>query len=128
VVDSIADAIAGQEAISALSPSAVIAGPSVVAAIRMTKASTSGTYVLDPTAAGPSSIFGVPVISTPATSATVVWVVEASGMVIYRRGGLAVDIGTNADGFQRNVQMARAEERMATAVMRPTALTKITLS
>ena len=128
VVDSIADAIAGQEAISGLTPSAVIAAPSVVAAIRKTKASTSGTYVLDPTAAGPSSIFGVPVISTPATSATIVWVVEASGVVIYRRGGLAVDIGTNADDFAHNVKTARAEERIGTAVMRPSALTKITLS
>ncbi len=128
VVDSIADAIAGQEAVSGLTPSAVIAAPSVVAAIRKTKASTSGVYVLDPTAAGPTSIFGTPVVSTPATSATVVWVVEATGVVIYRRGGLSVDIGTNADDFAHNVKTARAEERMGTAVMRPSSLTKITLS
>jgi hypothetical protein len=41
---------------------------------------------------------------------------------------LTVDVGTNADNFAHNVKTARAEERMGTAVMRPTALTKITLS
>lgn len=128
VVDAVADAISGQESISGLTPNAVIAHPTVVAAIRKTKASTSGVYVLDPTAAGPSSIFGVPVYSTPATSATVVWVVEPTGVTIYRRGGLEVLIGTNADDFAHNVQTARAEERIGTAVMRPSCLTKITLS
>ena len=128
VVDSIADAIAGQESISGLTPSIVVANPTVVAAIRKTKASTSGTYVLDPTEPGPSSIFGVPVVSTPATSATVVWVVEPTGIAIYRRGGLTVEFGWNADDWAHNTQTARAEERMATAVMRPSALTKITLS
>ena len=39
-----------------------------------------------------------------------------------------VDVGTNADDFAHNVKTARAEERMGTAVMRPSALTKITLS
>jgi HK97 family phage major capsid protein len=50
VVDAIADAISGQEAVSGLTPNAVIAAPSVVAAIRKRRparpASTSSTRPL----------------------------------------------------------------------------------
>ena len=128
VVDLIADAIAGQEAISGLSPSAVIANPSVVATIRKAKASTAGVYVLDPTQPGPSTIHGVPVYATPATAAGTAWVVEATGVVVYRRGPLSVEVGTNADDFVHNIRTMRAEERVGTAVMRPTCLTKLTLT
>lgn len=128
VVDAVADAIGGQESLSGLTPSAVIANPTVVAAIRKTKASTAGVYVLDPTQAGPTTIFGVPVISTAATDAATVWVVESSGVTIFRRGGLTVEVGTNADDFTHNIRTMIAEERMGTAVTRPSSLTKIILS
>jgi hypothetical protein len=128
VVDSIADAIAGQEAISGLTPSAVIAHPATVAAIRKTKSTGSGVYTLDPTEPGPTAIWGTPVISTPVVPTTVVWVVEATGVAIYRRGQLVVMVDPGATGWENNTQTARAEERMATAVMRPSSLTKITLS
>jgi HK97 family phage major capsid protein len=126
--DVIADAIAGQEAISGKTPTAVVANPSVIAAIRKSKASTSGTYVLDVTAPGPSTLHGVPLISTPATAAGTAWVIEASGVTIYRRGQLSVEIGTNADNWITNTRTMRAEERVAAAVRRPSCLTKITLS
>ena len=128
VVDVIADAIAAQEAVSGKTPSAVIANPTVVAAIRKSKASTAGSYLLDPTAPGPSSIHGVPIVSTAATAAATAWVVEASGVTIFRRGPLVVDFGVNADDFSKNLTTARAEERMGTAVTRPSSLTKLTLS
>jgi HK97 family phage major capsid protein len=128
VVDLVADAIASSEAISGNTPSAVIANPTVVAAIRRAKASTAGTYVLDPLTAGPTTIHGVRLISTPATAAGTAWVVDAAGVVIYRRGPLTVEVGTNADDWAHNTRTARAEERMATAVVRPTALTKLTLT
>jgi HK97 family phage major capsid protein len=128
VVDEVADVIAAQEAMSGKTPTAVIAHPNVVAAIRKSKASTAGSYVIDPTAPGPSSLHGVPLVSTPGATATVVWVVEATGVVIYRRGQLTVEIGTNADDFQKNLRTMRAEERVGAAVMRPSCLTKLTLS
>lgn len=128
VVDLLATAIGGQEALSGITPSAVVVNPSVLATIRTTKATTSGVYVADPLAAGPTSIHGVPVISTPAVAPAVAWLVDSSGVVIYRRGGLVVEVGTNADDWNHNLRTMRAEERMGTAVVRPTALTKLTLT
>jgi hypothetical protein len=76
VVDLIADAIAGQEAISGNTPTAVIANPTTVATIRMAKASTAGTYPIDPLTSGSTSIHGVQVISTPGTAPGTAWVVS----------------------------------------------------
>lgn len=53
---------------------------------------------------------------------------DASGVLIYRRGPLSIEVGTNADDFARNLRTAIAEERMAAAVVRPTSLTKLTLT
>jgi HK97 family phage major capsid protein len=69
VVDVVADAIAAAEAFSGKTPTAVVAHPNVVAALRKAKASTAGSYMVDPTAPGPSTLHGVPLISTPATAA-----------------------------------------------------------
>jgi HK97 family phage major capsid protein len=128
VVDLVADAIAGQEAISGSTPTAVIANPTTVATIRKAKASTAGTYVLDPLTAGPTSIHGVRVVSTPATPPGTAWVVSGNGVVIYRRGQLTAEIGLNADDWQSNMRTLRVEERMAPAVVRPSALTRLTLT
>ena len=49
--------------------------------------------------------------------------------MIYRRGGpITVDIGYNADDWQANMRTMRVEERFQTAVVRPSMLTKITLT
>lgn len=84
--------------------------------------------MVDPTAPGPSSLHGVPLISTPATAAATAWVIEASGVTIFRRGPLSVQVGTNADDLARNTATTVAEERVGTAVTRPSWLTKLTLS
>jgi hypothetical protein len=68
------------------------------------------------------------VIPTPATATGTAWVVEASGVVVYRRGPLTVEVGTSADDWTHNTRTMRAEERMATAVVRPSALTRLTLT
>ena len=128
VVDLVAAAVSGQEAISGNTPSAVIANPAVVSAIRQAKASTAGAYMIDPIQSGPPMIHGVRLISSPATAAGTAWVVDGSGVQVYRRGGLSVEVGTNADDWAHNTRTARAEERMATAVVRPTSLTKLTLT
>ena len=77
--------------------------------------------MIDPTAAGPSSLHGVPLISTPATAAAMAWVIEASGVTIFRRGPLTVQVGHNADDLAHNTATMVAEERVGTAVMRPSA-------
>jgi hypothetical protein len=55
-------------------------------------------------------------------------VIEASGVTIFRRGPLSVQVGTNADDLARNTATMVAEERVGAAVTRPSSLTKLTLS
>lgn len=45
--------------------------------------------------------------------------VNGTGVVIYRKGGITAEIGTNADDFRTNQRTMRVEERFATAVVRP---------
>ena len=127
-LDVVADAIAGQEAINGSAPSAVVVNPVVMAALRKVKTDTGGAYMIDPLTAGPPTIHGVQVISTPATAAGTAWVVGGQGVVIYRRGQISAEIGMNADDFQTNTRTMRVEERFATAVVRPSYLTKLTLT
>jgi HK97 family phage major capsid protein len=128
VVDILADEIAAMEAISGITPAAVIAHPTVVAVVRKAKSSGSGDYTIDPLNSGPTTIHGVRVIPTPATPAGTAWLADASGVIVYRRGSLSVEVGTTGDNYQRNLQTAIAEERMATAVTKPSSLVKITLT
>lgn len=128
VIDLIADAIAGQEAINGSTPTAVVVNPTVLATIRKAKANTGGDYFVDPLTATPTTIHGVRVLSTPATAASTAWVVNGAGVVIYRRGGITAEIGTSADDFMHNMRTMRVEERFATAVVRPSMLTKATLT
>ena len=127
-LDVVADAIAGQEAINGSAPSAVVVNPVVMAALRKVKTDTGGAYMIDPLTAGPPTIHGVQVISTPATAAGTAWVVGGQGVVIYRRGQITAEIGMNADDWNTNQRTMRVEERFATAVVRPTYLTKLTLT
>ena len=113
-MDVVADAIAAAEAFSGKTPTAVVAHPSVLSTIRKAKASTAGVLHDRPHRARPrAQIHGVPLISTPAAAAATAWVVEASGVTIFRRGPLTVEIGTNADDWQKNLRTMRAEERVA---------------
>jgi hypothetical protein len=48
--------------------------------------------------------------------------------VVYRRGQLTTEIGLNQDDWTTNQRTLRVEERMAPAVVRPSALTKLTLT
>jgi HK97 family phage major capsid protein len=128
VIDLIADAIAGQEALNGASPSAVVVNPTVLATIRKAKASTGGDYFVDPLTGAVTTLHGVRVVSTPATAAGTAWVVNGAGVVIYRKGGITAEIGTNGDDFQTNQRTMRVEERFATAVVRPSMLTKVTLT
>lgn len=48
--------------------------------------------------------------------------------MVYRRGQLSAEIGLNADDWQTNQRTLRVEERMVPAVVRPSALTRLTLT
>lgn len=106
----------------------MVVEPSALATICKAEAATGGDYFADPLAAAVTSIHGVRVVSTPATAAGTAWVVNGAGVVISRKGGITAEIGTNADDFQTNQRTMRVEERFATAVVRPSMLTRLTLT
>ncbi len=127
-IDVFADTIATQEAVNGQLPTALIVSPVDLAVVRKAKASTGGEYFIDPLAATPASIHGVPLVSSAVVAAGTAWLVTGSGVVIYRRGPITVDIGHNGTDWQENMSTMRVEERFQTAVVRPSMLTKITLT
>lgn len=127
-IDTYADAISGSEVFNGVTPSAIVVDPDTLGTIRKAKASSAGSYHLDPTSASPASLHGVPLVSSPAVTAGQGWVISPGAALIYRRGPVAVDIGHDSDDWRRNQRTMRVEERAATAVLRPSLLTKVTLS
>jgi hypothetical protein len=103
VVDLVADAIASMESISGITPAAIVAHPTVVSSIRESKASTSVVYNVDILSTAPTMPHAVQVISTPATSIGTAWLASSTGVVIYRRGGVVVDVGFNADDYSKDL-------------------------
>jgi HK97 family phage major capsid protein len=128
LVDKIGTAIATQEAASGLTPSVVIANPVQVAALRALKASTAGSYVADPWAAGPAHVHGLTLVSTPAAAAGTTYVVSSQALTIYRRSGISAELGRDAGDFTKNLTTMVCEERMASFAARPSGITKITVS
>ena len=90
-----------------------------------------GRYlVADPAAPGPESLFGMRVVpTTKITLNTALMGNFAEAARIYVRQPPVVEIHPNAGGtveFVANQTLARAEERLALAVPRPTSLISIT--
>ena len=75
VIDMAATAIASFTAINGAPPDAMVVHPTVLGSIRSSKASTSGTYFVDPTAAAPQALHGVPLVPSMATAAGTAWLV-----------------------------------------------------
>ena len=92
--------------------------PQTLATARKCKASTAGSYYLDPTEPGPTSIHGIHVIATPNLAPGTAWVIQTGACIIYRRGPVTVEMGLSTNDFVRNMSTLRAEERMGTAVVR----------
>jgi HK97 family phage major capsid protein len=128
LIDAIGSAIASQESLSGLTPTAALVAPATLAALRSQKAVGGGSYFVDPWTAGPPTVHGLILVSTAAVDPATAWVVSAEAVVVYRRGPLAVDIGYDSDSFIRNLQVMRCEERMASAVVRPTGISQITIA
>lgn len=127
-IDTFADAISGSETFNGTTPTAIAVDPATLGSIRKSKASTSGGYHLDPVSAGPATLHGVRLVSSPAVTAGEGWLISPGAALIYRRGPVVVDVGHNADDWQRNMRTLRVEQRMAAAVLRPSLLTKVTLT
>ena len=91
----------------------------MIAAIRKSKASTSGVYNVDVLSTSPTVLHGVQLVSTPATAAGTAWLASPTGVIVYRRGPVTVEVGTDGSDFTHDTRTARAEERVAVAVTRP---------
>lgn len=128
-IDAVAAAIGQSESFNGVSPTTLVAHPTDVAAMRTAKASTSGTYHVDPLTAGPSSLFGLTVAPTPAVTAGIMWLTTPEFGVFYVDGqGVRVESGFTGDDFDRNMTTVRVEERILPAVVRPSYVTRISLA
>lgn len=128
VIDLAATVIASMTALNGAPPAAFIVHPNVLASIRTSKASTSGTYFVDPTADVPQSLHGVQLVPSMATVPGTAYMVGSGAAVVYRRSQITAEINWNADDFQTNQRTMRVEERMAVGVVRPSQVTKLTLT
>jgi hypothetical protein len=116
------------ESISGITPAAIIANPTVISAIRKSKASTSGVYNVDILSTTPSALHGVRLISTPEAPDGTIWLASPTGVVSYRRGWVTFEVGLDGNEFTHDTRTARSEERIAVAVTRPTSLFKLVVT
>lgn len=126
LIDALAAKIGASEALNGVTPTAILANPTDVATIRQAKASSAGSYFLDPLLSAPSALHGVPLLSTAATAAGTVWLVTEGAGLFYTRGTLRVEAGFTGDDWVKNLMTVRVEERVLPVVVRPSLVTKIT--
>lgn len=105
----------------------IVLNPADWEEIALAKESGTGGYIMAPGAPGgmvPTTLWGLPVVSTPAMTAND-WMVGdfLQAAVVFDREEARVDISTETDDdFVTNRAHVRAEERLALAILRPGAL------
>lgn len=136
LVDDIATAIGMSESANGQTPTAIVVNPIDLAVIRKAKASGSSEYVIDPQQPHGTTLFGVPVISSPAVQARVatttpgkVYILTGTDhAVMYRRTPLELKTGFNGEDFVYNRVTTIVEERVVPVVIKPTQLTVVTIA
>lgn len=128
-IDVLAEAIGATTAANGVAPSQALMNPIDFAKIRTAKGTGSGDYAIDPLSAGPATIHGVNVLATPAVAQGTMYLVSAGAGVFYtRQDTVRVDVGYSSDDWMHNRLTGRAEERVLPAVIRPSLVTKVTLT
>lgn len=127
-IDVLAAAIGTAEGVNGVTPSAILMAPADVTVVRQAKASTGGSYYVDPLLGGPTTLHGVPLISTPAVPSGTAYLVTNGAGLFYRRGALRVESGFSGDDFSMNLVTVRVEERVLPVVVRGELVSKITLT
>ena len=129
VIDVIAAAIGAAEATNGITPTRIIANPIDVADIRTLKASGSGEYAIDPLSSAPAGVHGVPLVPTAAIPAGTIYLTSPGlGAFYAHTSGLRVEAGYATGDWEHNRVTTRVEERVLPAIVRPSLLTKITLT
>lgn len=129
VIDLLAAAIGEAEATNGITPTRIIANPRDVADIRTLKSSGSGEYAIDPLGSAPAGVHGVPLVPTAAIPAGTIYLTSPGiGAFYAHKSGLRVESGFSTGDWEYNRVTTRVEERVLPAVVRPSLLTKITLT
>lgn len=107
--------------------SAIIMHPAQWLAIRLIR-TTVGDYIWGhPSLQGPQTLWGLPVIVTPAETAGRALIGDFQMYShISRRMGLRIDVGFVGDDFQRDIQRIRLSERLSLEIYRASAFEEVT--
>ncbi|MGP5228189.1 phage major capsid protein [Arthrobacter rhombi] len=128
-IDVLAGAIGASTAANGVNVAHILMNPSDLAAIRVAKSSGSGEFILDPLAAGPATLLGIPVTATPAVAAGKMFLLsDGFGAFYSRQNSVHVDTGYDSDDWMKNLITGRAEERILPVVIRPSLVTVVTLT
>lgn len=89
----------------------------------------TGAYGNTPGVVTDPGLWGLRTVITPAVTAGVALLgAFQAGAMLFRKGGITVDMTNSDDGkFKNNISTIRAEERAALAVFRPNAFVEVTL-
>jgi HK97 family phage major capsid protein len=113
-------------------PTAVVLHPNDFQAVRLMRenlaSATLGNYLMGPpNEAGPTTIFGIPVVESEGITENTGLVGDFSmGASLFDREEGAIRVGTIDDQFVRNMQTILAEMRAALVVWRPTMFCQVT--
>jgi len=112
-------------------PSASVWNPLDFEKIRLSRESaasaTQGGYLLGPpSAAGPTTLWGRPIVLAIGMPVGTALVADFSQMMLFDREQGVIRIGTINDDFTRNIQRILAELRAVFALLRPLAACKVT--
>lgn len=129
--DAIMAGIVDVATASYLPATAVVMNPSDWADLRLLREGDgTGTYLMGPPSiSGPTTIWGLDVVTTTAMTAGTALVGNFRlGAQIFRKSDLTVAVGYVDDQFRLNQRTIRVEERLALAVYRPSAFSEVTLA
>lgn len=128
VLDAIFKAMTKVRATGFAEPTAIVLHPNDWQEIRLTKTGTEQVYFWGPPAeAGLVTIFGLPVVATPAITegTALVGAFAPHSELVYRRD-VEVQVGYSTDDFIKGRKTLRADLRVAFAIYRPLAFCKVT--
>lgn len=110
-------------------PTVVVMHPANLGSVVLSKDTTGAYYAGGPFTEGAKSLWGIPVLATTAIAAGTAMVANlAEAAKVYLREGPRLEVNPlgGAAEFIANQTLIRAEERLALAVQRPTAIVKVT--